>query len=129
MAGLTGKAQGVVTKEQTAKQMGSGSLEVFATPCLVALMESAACNAIEQVLEAGSTSVGVEIHITHSAATPVGMRVWAEATLTHREGRTYRFTIQAYDQAGPIGSAEHTRVAVQAAKFQEKTDAKHKNLD
>lgn len=121
---MTGKQERIVTQELTAKAMGSGGLLVFATPALVALMEQAAVNALEGTLEEGVTTVGTRIEVSHEAATPLGMRVWAEATLTGQEGRSYTFSISAFDECGPIGKAVHQRAAVKAERFQEKTDAK-----
>ncbi len=121
---MTGKQETIVTREKTAAQMGSGSLHVFATPALVALMEKAACNALEGMLEEGVTTVGTRMEVSHEAATPVGMRVWAEARLASQEGRAYEFEITAYDECGIIGKAFHQRVAVKAARFQEKADMK-----
>ena len=121
---MTGKQETVVTMAMTAKTMGSGSLLVFATPALVALMEKAACNTLEGMLEAGVTTVGTRMEVSHEAATPVDMRVWAEAKLVSQEGRAFEFEISAYDERGLIGKAFHQRVAVKAAKFQEKADAK-----
>lgn len=114
-----------VTEQLTASVMGSGSLPVFATPALVALMEHAACEAIAATLEDGVTTVGTEMNVKHVAATPVGMEVWAEATLTAQEGRGYTFEITAYDAAGVIGTATHQRVAVKADKFLARVNAKN----
>lgn len=122
---MTGKQEAVVAAELTARYMGSGSLDVFATPALVALMEKAACNALSESLEEGVTTVGTRMEVSHEAATPIGMRVWAEAKLVSQEGRAYEFEITAYDECGLIGKAFHQRVAVKAARFQEKTNAKH----
>ena len=113
-----GTAEWVVNDKNTAASMASGQLPVFATPALVALMEQAACNAIAETLEEGISTVGAQI------STPVGMRVWAEATLTAQEGRSYDFTIEAFDEAGLIGRATHKRVAVKSARFLEKAEAK-----
>ncbi len=121
---MTGKQEAIVTEELTARHMGSGCLAVFATPALVALMENAACNALIGTLEDGVTTVGTRIEVSHEAATPLHMRVWAEARLVSKEGRAYEFEITAYDECGLIGKAFHRRVAVKAARFQEKADAK-----
>ena len=121
---MTGKQETVVTAELTARHMGSGSLDVFATPALVALMEKAACNALAESMEEGVTTVGTRMEVSHEAATPVGMRVWAEAKLVNQEGRAYEFEITAYDESGLIGKAFHQRAAVKAARFQEKANAK-----
>ena len=86
--GLKGRAETAVVHENTAAAVGSGLLPVFATPMMVALMENAAVNALEGHLADGEGSVGTRLDISHDAATPVGMKVWAEAELTAAEGRT-----------------------------------------
>ena len=113
-----------VDMSKTASTMGSGSLEVYATPALVALMEHAACEAISGMLEEGVTTVGTQMNVSHLAATPVGMTVRAEAVLTAQEGRSYTFAIEAYDAAGLIGKADHQRVAVKIDKFMARAVAK-----
>jgi predicted thioesterase len=102
--------------------MGSGSLPVFATPALVALMEQAAVNAL--ALPPGETSVGVLLEITHTAATPVGMNVRAEAEVTGEEGRKLIFRVSAADESGPVGAGRHERVRVDGAKFLARAQAK-----
>ena len=121
---MKGTYDTVVTSELTAEYMGSGSIPVFATPALVALMEKAACIALEGSLNEGVTTVGTRIEVSHEAATPLGMRVWAEAKLVNQEGRSYEFEITAYDECGLIGKAFHQRTAVNAARFMEKVNAK-----
>lgn len=121
---MMGRQEAIVTEELTARHVGSGSLAVFSTPSMVALMEKAAVNALNGSLEEGVTTVGTRIEVSHEAATPLNMRVWAEAKLVSQEGRVYEFEITAYDECGLIGKAFHQRVAVKAARFQEKTDAK-----
>lgn len=119
--GLKGIAERTVTRAETAREMGSGSLLVFATPAMAALMERAACEAIAAELEEGWTSVGTKLELTHDAATPVGMDVRAEAVLTAVEGRKLCFTIEASDEKGPIGKAYHERFLVNAERFLNKT--------
>jgi predicted thioesterase len=94
--GQRGKSETLVTDEKTARHVGSGSLAVLATPMLAALMENAAVNALQ--LPEGQTSVGTYLEIKHLAATPVGMRAWAEAEITETAGRKIVFKIQAYDE-------------------------------
>ena len=118
--GLKGTASGTVERRDTAKEMGSGSLLVLATPAMAALMEQAACNAVAAELEEGVTSVGTRLDLRHDAATPVGMEVTAEATLTAVDGRRLTFTIEAADEKGPIGSCAHERVLVTAERFLER---------
>lgn len=109
-----------VTKEMTARSVGSGSLEVLATPALAALMEKAACAAIEGLLEEGQTSVGVLLDLRHTAATPVGMQVTCQAVLVRQEDRKLIFEITASDEKGEIGSAVHERFTVNKERFQKK---------
>ena len=121
---IKGVWQEQVDESRSAETMGSGSLRVYATPALVALMEHAACEALKGTLEDGVTTVGTQMNVSHVAATPMGMTVRAEAVLTAQEGRSYTFAIEAYDDAGLIGKAEHQRVAVKIDKFMARTNAK-----
>ena len=122
--GMKGKVSTLVEKEDTALEVGSGSLLVYATPCMAALMEGAACEAIASGLSESETTVGAELNLQHISATPVGLEVWAEAEVTAVEGKIITFQIQAFDEAGPIGSATHKRCLVQADRFLDKTYAK-----
>lgn len=122
--GMKGKASTLAEREDTAQEVGSGSLLVYATPCMAALMEAAACEAIEKGLAEEETSVGIELNLQHTSATPVGLEVWAEAEVTAVEGKIITFTIQAFDEAGPIGSATHKRAVVNSQRFLDKTYAK-----
>ena len=90
--GMKGEVGTTVEREDTAKEVGSGSLLVYATPCMVALMEGAACEAIEEALAEGQTSVGTALNIEHISATPVGLDVRAEATVTAVEGKVINRT-------------------------------------
>ena len=119
--GMKGQAFAQVDREDTAKEVGSGALMVYATPCMVALMEGAACEAIEACLPEGQTSVGTALNIAHISATPVGHEVRAEAEVTAVEGKKITFSLAAYDEAGEIGHGTHTRVIVNNQKFLEKT--------
>ena len=119
--GIKGFAEALVEQEDTAKIVGSGDLLVYATPCMVALMEGAACDAVAPYLAEGESSVGTQISVTHSSATPVGMEVRAEAAVTGVEGRKISFEITAFDEAGEIGKATHERFIVKVDRFLEKT--------
>ena len=122
--GMKGEVQSFVEKEDTAAQVGSGSLLVYATPCMVAMMEGAACEAIAQGLSENETTVGIELNIQHLAATPVGMEVRAEATVTTVEGKIITFEVEAFDEAGTIGKGTHKRALVNTQRFLDKTYAK-----
>lgn len=118
--GMKGVVSTLVEREDTAKEVGSGSLLVYATPCMAALMEGAACEAIEKALDDSKTTVGTELALQHLSATPVGLEVRAEAEVTAVEGKVITFAITAYDEAGEIGKGTHKRVIVNTQKFLEK---------
>ena len=118
--GMKGEAFNMVEREDTAYEVGSGSLLVYATPCMVALMEGAACEAIAAELPEGKTSVGTALDITHISATPVGLEVRAEAEVTAVEGSTVVFQVTAYDETGKIGEGTHKRAVVSTQRFLEK---------
>ena len=122
--GMTGSVSTSVEREDTALEVGSGSLLVYATPCMVALMEGAACEALADALSEDQTTVGIELNISHLAATPVGMDVRAEAEVTAVDGKIITFTITAYDEAGKIGEGTHKRAIVTSQRFLDKTYAK-----
>ena len=118
--GMKGTAENLCEKEDTALEVGSGSLLVYATPCMAALMEGAACAAIEDGLSEGETTVGIELNLKHTAATPVGLEVRAEAEVTAVDGNTITFQLTAYDEAGKIGEGTHKRVVVSTQRFLDK---------
>lgn len=122
--GMKGEASTLVERMDTAAEVGSGSLLVYATPCMAALMEGAACEAIEEALPEGKTSVGTELNIRHLSATPVGLEVRAEAEVTAVEGSTVTFALTAYDEAGKIGEGTHKRAIVSAQRFLDKVYSK-----
>lgn len=122
--GLTGKAQSIVTNENIAKTMKSGSLDVYATPALVALMEQAACNALEDKLEKGTTTVGIKMDVQHIAATPLGLNVSAKASVIEVDERKIIFHVEAFDDKELIGKAVHSRFIVKTDKFMDKANAK-----
>ena len=118
--GMKATTSTLAEREDTALEVGSGSLLVYATPCMAALMEAAACEAIASGLSDTETSVGTELNICHLSATPVGLEVYAEAEVTAAEGKTVTFSLRAWDEAGEIGKGTHTRVLVNSQKFLEK---------
>jgi len=122
--GMKAEVGTLAEREDTAKEVGSGDLLVYATPCMVALMEGAACEAIAEALPDTQTTVGIALNIAHTAATPVGLEVRAEAEVTAVEGKIITFAVRAYDEAGEIGSGTHQRAIVNSQKFLEKTYAK-----
>lgn len=122
--GLEGSAELTVGAGDCADAMGSGSVPVFATPRLAALMEQAACNAIAAELEDGETTVGVRLEIEHVAATPPGLSVRAKAVLERIDGRKLVFALSAEDEREPIGTGRHERVRVRAGPFLERVNGK-----
>ena len=122
--GMKGEVQSFVEREDTAAEVGSGSLLVYATPCMVALMEGAACEALNGLLGNDQTTVGTQLSISHLSATPVGMEVTAKATVTAVEGKVITFSVEAFDEAGKIGEGTHQRVIVSSQRFLDKTYSK-----
>lgn len=118
--GMKGIAESYVEREDTAKEVGSGDLLVYATPCMAALMEGAACEAIADCLKDTETTVGTLLSIEHTSATPVGLEVRAEAEVTAVEGKVITFEVRAFDEAGQIGHGTHKRVIVNSQKFLER---------
>lgn len=118
--GIKGKQTKLVTGECTAKAMGSGTLEVFATPAMIALMEETAWKSVSAALDPGYGTVGIGLEVTHDAPTPLGGKVTCESELVQVDGRKLTFEVRAYDETGCIGKAVHERFIVQEEKFMEK---------
>lgn len=118
--GLTYTSSVVVTLENCASAVGSGGLNVFATPSMVALMENAAMNAVAPYLPEGSTTVGTEINTTHIKPSALGTEIKATATLTSVEGRKLLFDVEASDANGVIGKGTHVRFIVDIERFMAK---------
>ncbi len=109
-----------VTQKDSAAVHGSGKLDVFATPAMVALMENTAMRCLEDVLEPNSDTVGIEINVKHTKATKIGQKVNCQATVIEVDGRRIRFEIEASDEKGAIGNATHDRFIIQPEKFMSK---------
>ena len=117
-AGIRGEQSVAVTSENTAKTMGSGTLDVFATPALVALAEKTCWMSVAAALDEGCGTVGTRLELEHSAPTPVGM------TLTAVEGRKLVFKVSLHDEKGPVGGGVHERFIINNAKFAAKAESK-----
>ena len=115
--GSVGRAELMVGEEHTAKNVGSGMVGVLATPVMINLIEAAALQAIEKDLPEGHQSLGTFLEISHIAATPVGMRVYATAEMVEIDDRILTFNVRATDEIEEIGSGIHRRVIVKADKF------------
>ncbi len=122
--GTKGTASVLVTEENSAKTMGSGTLDVFATPAMIALMERTCWTSVANQLEPGWGTVGISLDIAHSAPTPLSMTVTCESELVAVEGRKLTFQVVARDDAGEIGRGTHQRFMVQNEKFQKKANQK-----
>ena len=118
--GLRGEVRLTVTDADTARALGSGSVDVLGTPRVVALVDEAACRALENRLDDGTTSVGMRVRVDHLLPTPVGAEVVAEAVLERIEGRRLTFTVSASDERGLVAAGKVTRVIVNLERFMSK---------
>lgn len=122
--GLIGEATTSVTPQNTAAAVGSGGIEVYATPMMIGLMEMAALRLVQPHLAEGETTVGTLVNVKHLAATPLGMVVRATARLDEVDGRRLRFTVEAFDEREKIGEGLHERFVVKHEKFLARVDKK-----
>ena len=122
--GITGVQTLTVTEDKTAKALGSGELAVFATPCMIALMENTAYKSVQPFLAEGQGTVGTLLNVRHVAATPVGMVVRCETKLVEIDRKRLVFEVRAFDACGLIGEGSHERFIVDNQKFMQKTSAK-----
>jgi len=124
MPGLRASTEILVGTRDTAHHVGSGKIKVLATPVMVMLLEEAALNAVEGLLSSGYQTVGTHLDISHTAATPVGMRVKAYAEVTEVVGRKLTFRVWAEDEIERIGEGTHERIIVEVERFDKRTSAK-----
>ncbi len=117
---VSAKQTMVVERAHAASEIGSGSVEVLATPMMIALMEAAAVDAVQEYLPVGWTTVGTRVDVEHLRATPIGGVVTAEATLVKREGRVLEYAVTASDSTGIIGQGNHQRYIINLEKFMER---------
>lgn len=122
--GVRGTQEELVTEKNIASALGSGGLAVYATPCMITLMEYCAMESVKPYLPEGSSTVGTRLDVKHLAATPMGMTVRCETELIEVDRRRLIFLCRAYDDAGLIGEGTQERFIVDNAKFMEKTQAK-----
>jgi fluoroacetyl-CoA thioesterase len=123
MEGLVGKSREayiVVSGNDTAKSVGSGGLEVLATPRMIALVEAAAFELVEGKLGSGISTVGTLVNISHLSPTPLGMKVTAKATLREVEGKRLVFDVEASDEKGKIAEGTHERFIIDVERFMSK---------
>ncbi|MDO4711219.1 MAG: thioesterase family protein [Peptostreptococcaceae bacterium] len=122
--GIKGREEVVASENNSAKTLGSGTLDVFATPAMIALMEKTAWRSVQEYLPQGDGTVGIFLDVKHLAATPLGMNVYCESELIEIDGKKLTFLVKAFDRCGLIGEGKHERFIVNNEKFQGKTDAK-----
>ena len=122
--GIKNRVDDVVTVNNVASAIGSGGISVYATPWMVALMEKASLTAIAPFLDKGFDSVGTKISTSHLSATPIGMKIYAEAEVIEVDRKRIVFSVKAYDERGLIGEGEHERFIIDTEKFLEKTNKK-----
>ena len=124
--GIKGKDELLVTEDKTASKVGSGGLDVFATPSMIALAEKTALESISEFLEEGQSTVGTKLDIAHIAATPVGLKVFCETELIEIDRRRLVFSVNVFDEVEKIAEGTHERFIVDNAKFMAKAEGKKK---
>ena len=124
--GITGDHSFIVTKDMLASTAGSGTVDVFSTPVMIAQMEGTAMRSIIPFLAEGQATVGTHLDVRHTAATPEGMKVsiHTELTAINENGRFLTFKVEARDEKGEIGSGTHERAIINIARFMEKVNEK-----
>ena len=125
--GITGHLEEVVTPEMSAARVGSGLVDVLATPMMISLIERTCNESVLPYLDEGQSTVGTLVNVAHTAATPIGMRVWCDSELIEIDRRRLVFCVKAYDECGLIGEGTHERFIIDTAKFIEKVNQKNKN--
>ncbi len=122
--GIKGHKEQTVTPEMSAARVGSGLVDVFATPMLVALVEQTCYESVLPQLDEGQGTVGTLVNVSHTSATPIGKRVWCDSELIEIDRRRLVFRVKAYDEAGLIGEGTHERFVIDVDKFMQKLQAK-----
>ncbi|MGE5628205.1 MAG: thioesterase family protein [Solirubrobacterales bacterium] len=118
--GLQAVNEIIVTENDTASKLGSGDLDVFATPSMIALMENTSKKVVEEMLPKGYSTVGIEVSIKHIKATPLGMKVKCQAVLEKVDGKKLTFNVEAWDEKGKIGEGTHERFIINIESFMNK---------
>jgi fluoroacetyl-CoA thioesterase len=126
--GIKGHAEMTVEEKDTAKAMGSGQLDVLATPALVALVEKAAWTSVQDELEEGQGTVGTLLELSHDAPTPLGLKVKCETEVTRVDGRRLVFKVMVSDEDGMVMKGKHERFIINSDKFQSKANSKNPKL-
>ena len=122
--GQTYKSEITVEKHMLASSLGSGLVDVFATPYMIAKMEECCSNLVASEIGEGNVTVGVDVNIKHLAATPLGMKITFTSELLEINGKMYTFKVEASDEVSKIGEGTHTRAIVNKEKFENRTNSK-----
>ena len=122
--GMVGEARARVTEDNTAVKFGSGKVNVFGTPAMIALMEEASIKAVDNMLPEQYATVGIDLKVRHMAATPIGMNVTASAKLVNIDGRKLTFKVEAFDEKEKIGEGDHFRYIIELDKFIARAESK-----
>ena len=122
--GIKGHKEQTVTPAMSAARVGSGLVDVFATPMMVALVEQTCYESVLPHLDEGQGTVGTLVNVSHVSATPIGKRVWCDSELVEVDRRRLVFHVQAYDEAGLIGEGTHERFVIDTTRFMEKLAVK-----
>ena len=123
-AGMKGRLELTVTKDKCAGALGSGELDVFATPAMIAMIEETCWRSVVSALTPGEGTVGTELNVKHLAATPIGLKVSCESELTLVDRRRLVFHVKVYDPFGLVGEGTHERFIIQYEKFMKKANEK-----
>lgn len=122
--GIVGEARIKVSEDNTAIKFGSGKVNVFGTPAMIALMEEACINAVDSLLPDAYATVGIDLRIKHIAATPIGMHITASAKLVNIDSRKLTFKVEAFDEKEKIGEGDHFRYIIELDKFIARAESK-----
>lgn len=126
--GIKGRLEETVTRELSAEHLGSGSVAVFATPMMVALIERTCRLSVKPYLEEGQETVGTHVDVSHISATPVGMQVWCCSELVEIDRRRLTFKVSVYDGNGLVGEGTHERFVIDEERFLRKAESKKGRL-
>ena len=124
-AGIKGYAETIVDKSNVASSQGSGLLDVFSTPSMIALMEKACKESVAPLLEEGQSTVGIRLEVDHLAAVPMGEKVWVDSELTAVDGRMLTFAVTCLSEKEKVGEGIHRRCIIRNDRFLEKLQAKY----
>ena len=122
--GIKGRREQTVTPEMSAARVGSGLVDLFATPMMVALIEQTCYESVLPYLDEGQGTVGTLVNVTHERATALGRKVWCESKLLEVDRRRLVFAVTAFDEVGLIGQGRHERFIIESDKFLAKVEAR-----